>query len=49
MDWMGSEPPPMTHRHKAVFATFNRPFAYLARHRPSGLVLMGGWVAEPSD
>lgn len=39
--------PIQTYRHVAVTATFDRPFAYLARHRPSGLILVGGWVAEP--
>jgi serine protease inhibitor len=47
MDWMGG-PPPLTHQHVCVRATFDRPFAYLARHRPSGLVLVAGWVAEPA-
>ena len=28
---------------------FNRPFGFLARHRPTGLVLLAGWVAEPED
>lgn len=33
-------------RHVAV--TFDRPFAYYAVHRDSGLILVAGWVAEPS-
>ncbi|XVQ10204.1 serpin family protein [Spirillospora sp. CA-255316] len=32
-----------------VAARFDRPFGFLARHRPSGLVLLAGWVAEPQD
>ncbi|BAJ27391.1 MULTISPECIES: serpin family protein [Kitasatospora] len=28
-------------------AAFDRPFAFLAVHRPTGLVLIAGWVAEP--
>ncbi|MFC4053904.1 serpin family protein [Actinomadura syzygii] len=28
---------------------FDRPFGFFARHRPSGLVLLAGWVAEPQD
>ncbi|GGV14111.1 hypothetical protein GCM10010182_38300 [Actinomadura cremea] len=27
--------------------TFDRPFGFLARHRPTGLVLLAGWVADP--
>ncbi|WP_218040456.1 serpin family protein [Actinomadura sp. WMMB 499] len=26
---------------------FDRPFGFLARHRPTGLVLLAGWVADP--
>jgi serine protease inhibitor len=26
---------------------FDRPFAFTARHRPTGLVLVAGWVTEP--
>ncbi|MFC5746366.1 serpin family protein [Actinomadura rugatobispora] len=32
-----------------LHAAFDRPFGFLARHRPSGLVLLAGWVAEPQD
>jgi serine protease inhibitor len=35
------------HRHVKAVIRFDRPFAYLARHRPTGLVLVAGWVAEP--
>ncbi|MDA1359672.1 hypothetical protein O1R50_08560 [Glycomyces luteolus] len=47
MDWMGSAPPQLTHRHRCAVFTIDRPFAYLARHRPSGLILIGGWVDNP--
>ncbi|MFI0353190.1 serpin family protein [Actinomadura sp. 9N407] len=30
-------------------AVFDRPFGFLARHRPTGLVLVAGWVAEPAE
>ncbi|RSN52095.1 serpin family protein [Actinomadura sp. WAC 06369] len=30
-------------------AGFDRPFGFLARHRPTGLVLVAGWVAEPEE
>jgi len=30
-----------------VEVTFDRPFGFLAVHRPSRLVLVAGWVAEP--
>jgi len=35
------------HRHIRASIRFDRPFAYLARHRPSGLILIGGWVDRP--
>jgi serine protease inhibitor len=34
---------------RVLSAKFERPFGFLARHRPSGLVLLAGWVAEPQD
>ncbi|MFJ5927204.1 serpin family protein [Kitasatospora sp. NPDC092948] len=34
-------------RVRRAVAQFDRPFAFLAVHRASGLVLMAGWVAEP--
>ncbi|MFM9609860.1 serpin family protein [Streptomyces niveiscabiei] len=34
---------------RTVEARFDRPFGFLAVHRGTGLVLMAGWVAEPSD
>lgn len=39
--------PKLKHRHVRTSIAFDRPFAYLARHRPTGLVLIEGWVAEP--
>lgn len=47
IDWMGAAPPQMLHKHRCVEVTFNRPFAYLALHRPSGLILIAGWVDDP--
>lgn len=35
------------HRHVRTSVRFDRPFAYLARHRPSGLILIAGWVDRP--
>ncbi|MFG3341170.1 serpin family protein [Glycomyces sp. NPDC048151] len=35
------------HRHLRASISFDRPFAYLARHRPSGLILIAGWVDRP--
>ncbi|MEW2357582.1 hypothetical protein [Spirillospora sp. NPDC029432] len=32
-----------------VSARFDRPFGCVARHRPSGLALLAGWIAEPED
>jgi hypothetical protein len=34
-------------RHERVCVTFDRPFGFLAVHRPTGLVLFAGWVVEP--
>ncbi|WP_338686229.1 serpin family protein [Streptomyces acidiscabies] len=34
---------------RTVEARFDRPFGFLAVHRGTGLVLMAGWVTEPSD
>ncbi|WP_158299703.1 serpin family protein [Glycomyces paridis] len=50
MSYMGGLPtePDRPHRHVRARVTFDRPFAYLARHRPTGLVLVAGWVAEPA-
>lgn len=33
---------------RVVWAVFNRPFGYLAVHRPTGLVAVAGWVSEPA-
>ncbi|MEV7216351.1 serpin family protein [Kitasatospora cineracea] len=35
-------------RARHATARFDRPFAFLAVHRPTGLVLVAGWVAEPT-
>ncbi|KDN86635.1 hypothetical protein KCH_15980 [Kitasatospora cheerisanensis KCTC 2395] len=35
-------------RVRRAAVRFDRPFAFLAVHRASGLVLMAGWVAEPA-
>ncbi|MEU6859208.1 serpin family protein [Glycomyces sp. NPDC046736] len=48
MAMAGAAPQPAEHRHVLAKIAFDRPFAYLARHRPTGLVLVGGWVAEPA-
>ncbi|MFC9997371.1 serpin family protein [Nocardia sp. NPDC127526] len=38
--------PPET-KSRRLELTLDRPFAFLAVHRPTGLVLVAGWVAEP--
>ncbi|MCX4091200.1 serpin family protein [Nocardia sp. alder85J] len=30
-----------------ITVTFDRPFAFLAVHRPTGLVVVAGWIARP--
>ncbi|MEV5824418.1 serpin family protein [Spirillospora sp. NPDC052242] len=43
----GSAPP---EREAPVLSVvFDRPFGFLARHRPTGLALVAGWVAEPEE
>ncbi|GAB2832089.1 serpin family protein [Streptomyces daliensis] len=34
-------------RARLVHARFDRPFGFLAVHRPTGLVLVAGWVTDP--
>ena len=36
-------------RSYVVDVCFDRPFGFVARHRPTGLVLLAGWVAEPQE
>ncbi|WP_199035135.1 serpin family protein [Glycomyces salinus] len=43
----GAFVPATEYVHRRVSINFDRPFAYAARHRPSGLILVAGWVAEP--
>jgi len=40
-------PRPPGQRAKLLTASFDRPFGFVAAHRPSGLVLACGWVADP--
>ncbi len=35
------------HATTELTVTFDRPFGFLAVHRPTGLVVVAGWVAEP--
>jgi serine protease inhibitor len=35
------------HKHLEISVQYDRPFAFLSVHRPSGLILGTGWVAEP--
>lgn len=43
----GAGRPLKTHRVRKVAVRFDRPFAYYAVHRESGLILVAGWVSEP--
>ncbi|GGM43558.1 serpin family protein [Dactylosporangium sucinum] len=38
---------PPSARKLRLTVTFDRPFGYLAVHRPTGLVLVAGWVSDP--
>jgi serine protease inhibitor len=40
---------PRPSRVRKVSVVFDRPFAYYAVHRPSGLILVAGWVGEPDQ
>ncbi|WP_369022990.1 serpin family protein [Nocardia cyriacigeorgica] len=42
----GMPPPPTEHRITVCTATFDRPFGFLAVHRPTGLVIVAGWIAS---
>ncbi|MCX4390951.1 hypothetical protein OG777_29050 [Micromonospora peucetia] len=43
----GSAPPKLTARKRRVRLDVDRPFGFLAVHRPTGLVLLAGWVSDP--
>ncbi|MFC9292694.1 serpin family protein [Streptomyces sp. NPDC057011] len=43
----GAAPPRPRYRARRVEVYFHRPFAFLAVHRTSRLVLAAGWVSEP--
>lgn len=34
---------------RLVRVSFDRPFGFVAVHRPTGLVLVAGWVADPAE
>jgi hypothetical protein len=40
-------PPPLEYQVTAVDVTFDRPFGFLAVHRPSRLAVVAGWVSSP--
>ena len=41
-------PEPSTYRVRHVSVAFDEPFGFVATHRPSGLVLVTGWVQDPA-
>lgn len=43
----GSARPRLTARRRRVRFDVDRPFGFLAVHRPTGLVLLAGWVTDP--
>ncbi|WP_327117889.1 hypothetical protein OHB12_08850 [Nocardia sp. NBC_01730] len=46
----GAAPASPSRRHTTVLeVTFDRPFGFLAVHRPTGLAVAAGWVANPSE
>jgi serine protease inhibitor len=40
--------PPQKYQVRTVSAIFDRPFAFYAVDRASGLILVAGWIAEPT-
>lgn len=44
---LGGLPPEDRYEVKYVNVTFDRPFGFLAVHRPSGLAVVAGWVSSP--
>jgi hypothetical protein len=44
----GSVPPEPACVIRIVSVSFTRPFAFYAVHRPTGLILVAGWVAQPT-
>ncbi|SCE87136.1 Serine protease inhibitor [Micromonospora matsumotoense] len=44
----GSAPPRATVRRRRIRLDVDRPFGFLAVHRPTGLVLIAGWVTDPT-
>jgi hypothetical protein len=44
----GAAPPAAATRKRLVRVDFDRPFGFLAVHRPTGLVLVAGWVSDPN-
>jgi hypothetical protein len=46
---MPADPGPATARRLRVTVRFDEPFGYLAVHRPTGLVLMAGWIDNPES
>ena len=46
---VGSAPRPATERKRVIGLTIDRPFGFLAVHRPTGLLLVAGWVTDPDE
>lgn len=44
----GAAMPMQKSQVRNVAVTFDRPFAYYAVHRGSGLILVAGWISEPN-
>ncbi|QOC91803.1 serpin family protein [Micromonospora craniellae] len=44
---VGAMPRPATVRKRLVSLTIDRPFGFVAVHRPTGLVLVTGWITHP--
>ncbi|MFG1794999.1 serpin family protein [Nocardia sp. NPDC049149] len=45
----GGSAPPRPRLATAISATFDRPFGFLAVHRPTGLAVVAGWIVTPES
>jgi len=46
---LGSAPPQERYEITRVDVTFDRPFGFIAVHRPSRLAIAAGWVSSPFE
>jgi Serpin (serine protease inhibitor) len=47
IEWMAGGGPP--YRARCIDVVFDRPFGFAARHRPTGMITIAGWVHDVQD